>query len=988
MDFTYEKLSYQDEAVAAVIDTLSGDNDSVVFDELDLSFIDENVQKIQSKYNLPYPGNEYLSPFPQFNIEMETGTGKTMVYLRTIMEIHKKFNENKFIIVVPNRAIKAGVENSLKTLRDYLSTFYNTGKYNYFIYDSKKLGELQAFEDTSFQIMVTTVQAFNTDENIIRQDRDDFFGDKPIDIIRDSNPIVIIDEPQSVDGGDAGKKAIRLLNPKIALRYSATHKNKKYPSLYRFGPIEAYEGRYVKRIETLGVDINSDGNIPNIELKSIENKSNQLQAKVSVYKMKSGEFEKGTITLKRNDSIVDKTKNVLYSGLGNVTEINAMDNYIKFENHKKIYVGDFDEENEIWLNIQIRSLIKDHLDRELELQKKGIKVLSLIFLDSVNNYRVYKDKLMTNGKYAELFESIYLEVIDSNEEYKELFDYNVPVSEIHDGYFSKDKTGFKNTKGNSKDDESAYKTIMMDKEGLLTQFNPHKPQTDTKASKLRFIFSHSALKEGWDNPNVFQILTISKTKSEMTRRQKIGRGLRIAVNQEGKRIYGDHNIVTIYANESFEDFAAGLQNEYIEAGIISNKITSDFFEGLLVNKAGRDDQVTNYMNDSLYDEEDDSSFKETITQKNSQELVATLQKINIIKNDGNMTTKQTIELQKPETQTKIIEELKNNNIDENYAKAAVEFMKIKFTTPKPTNRKNRKRVDLTEEGIENKLFKDLWDSISHKLNYKVSFDEETLINEIVNGDNPFYEMNIIKMTTVQKRALVKMASSKFSSELIEEKTNHFVWDQLPIMDITKQIADNTNLTRHAIIKIIKESSKLDSNFIMKIKQNPSQFTRLAIKKVKIHQSKLLSKSLIFVKTNEKWIKENLKPFDSLESVLWEVPEKAHQKTLYKKIAMDSQVERKFAESLAYEQKVKYFLKLPNWFKIPTPFGNYNPDWAILAEDNLNLKLYFVIDTKSTEEIGELRPEELDKLRAGRQAYEIISNVKFVAPVTKFSDLEI
>ncbi|GAA5498895.1 DEAD/DEAH box helicase family protein [Lactiplantibacillus plajomi] len=567
MQINYEKLGYQKKAVESVIDTLSGHDSTMDKIIVDPEILDESVKKTLLANNGKYPDDTYLSPFPQFNIEMETGTGKTMVYLQTIVALHKQFGENKFIIVVPSRAIKSGVADSLDKLKDYLSDIYNTDKYHYFVYDSKQISNLQDFEGSSFEIMLMTVQAFNKGTNVINQEYSEgFFGGRPLDQITNSNPIVIVDEPQSVDGAIAGKRAISSLNPKVVLRYSATHKDVQYPLLYEFGPVQAYKEHMVKHIETLGTDVDTDGNIPVVELKEQpKNKDNKLRAKVIAYKAVNGDFDKKVITLSINDSLAKKTKNPRYNALGLVAEINVLESFVEFENGYRAVIGSLEGEREIWVTSQMQAMIRDHLDRELRMQSQGIKVLSLVFLDEVKNYRIYTEEGSKSGRYAKLFEQLYTEILHSNPKYQVLNDYNVPVSEVHDGYFAKDKVTkkkpemYRDSKGDSVKDESAYNAIMADKEGLLTQYVPGRPETDTKSAKLRFIFTHSALKEGWDNPNVFQILTITTPKNDLTRRQKIGRGLRIPVNQEGERVYNDdQNVVTIYANETFEQFAAGL----------------------------------------------------------------------------------------------------------------------------------------------------------------------------------------------------------------------------------------------------------------------------------------------------------------------------------------------------------------------------------------------------------------------------------------------
>ncbi|MDR2660631.1 MAG: DEAD/DEAH box helicase family protein [Lactobacillaceae bacterium] len=996
MQLTYEKLPYQDQAVSAVIDTLSAHDDINNSIELDPETLDASVRVTLSENNQQYPTENYLDPFPQFNIEMETGTGKTMVYLKTIMELHRRFYENKFVIVVPSRAIKAGVEDSLNKMRNYLSDVHNTDKYHYFIYDSKQISQLQAFEGNNFEIMLTTIQAFNSANNVINQEYNEgFFGGRPIDQIRNSHPIVIIDEPQSVDGADAGKKAIADLNPKLVLRYSATHKDKQYPLLFEFGPVQAYNAGMVKHIETLGTEIDTDGNLPVVELKSVEFKNGSLQAKVVAYKAAEDDFDKKQIILKSGDLLSEKTKNTRYFPLGKITEINSLEQFIEFENGQRIEIGTIEGENEIWLNTQLRSLIKDHLDRELKLQDKGIKVLSLIFLDSVSNYRVYKDGVPENGEYAKLFEKLYDEILHSNPKYEKLNNYQVPVSEVHDGYFAMDKKGIiKDSKNKeTNDDETAFQVIMQDKEGLLTQYVPENPSTNTKAAKLRFIFSHSALKEGWDNPNVFQILTIATPKNDLTRRQKIGRGLRIAVDQNGQRVYGDHNVVTIYANETFEEFANGLQDEYVASGLLTNKIDANFFAGTLVDKTQPaqiiiDENGIEQPELIVLDDQDHAKQTVKVSTEESAKFVTVLQQTNIIKEDGAPKIKEIKSLKSKEKQNAIIKNAVNSGIDEDIAISLLNQISIRFNLPEPTNRKQRKTVEITDKN--NQYLKDLWDKIAHKVNYRVQFSESELIDDVVKGDNPLSSIRDSQMSTVQTRARIKLANAKVDNVVTTQNTQHLSWDNLPIQDITRQMADKLGLTRQAIIKMILKSQEIDDQFISKIKQNPALFVRRAVVNIQNHQRKLLNKSLVYVQSGELWSKDQLRPYEASDDTLWQVPDQAFIKTLYKQIAVQSKEESQFAESLVKEEKIKYFLKLPNWFKIPTPFGNYNPDWAILAESNQTERLYFVVDTKSTREASDLNQHEQDRINAGKRAFdsENFENVIFDAPVKVIGDLRI
>ncbi|MBD5316567.1 MAG: DEAD/DEAH box helicase family protein [Bacteroides sp.] len=1005
MKLNYEKLPYQEEAVKAVVDTLSGHDELSNKMVLEPEQLDESVQETLLNNHQKYDGQNYLDPFPQFNIEMETGTGKTMVYLQTIMALHKRFNENKFVIVVPSRAIKAGVEDSLNKLKVYLSDIYNTDKYHHFVYDSKQISELQNFAGSNFEIMLTTVQAFNKSTNVINQEYNEgFFGGKPLDQIRDANPIVIIDEPQSVDGAKAGKEAIASLNPKLALRYSATHKDKQYPMIYEFGPAQAYQLHMVKHIETLGTEVDTNGNVDFIQLKEKPTPiGNSLQAKVIAYKQVGDEYKKRTITLNQNDNLYKKTNNPQYKDWGKVTEINRLEDFVEFENGKQATLDNNEGESQIWLQSQMEALIRDHLNRELELQDQGIKVLSLIFLDEVKNYRIFTSDGTKKGKYAELFEKLYQKVINSNPKYKKLYSYEVPVNEVHDGYFAQDKATkkkpaiYRDTKGDTQKDETAYNAIMQDKEGLLTQYIPGKTETDTKAAKLRFIFSHSALREGWDNPNVFQIMTITTPKNDLTRRQKIGRGLRIPVNQKGERVYNDkQNVVTIYASETFEEFANGLQKEYLEDGTISNKIDANTFAGLIIKKHSskfdnEEDDTELVNNEELVssneNEPEQKVVMHKITPDESNKFAQALQESNITNNKGNVTTSGMRSLTQEKKQ-EVIKVTTEKGVSHESATSMMDYFTDQFKLPTISNRHNREHVKVGNRN--NPFLNDLWDKIAKKVNYRVEFSEDTLINDIVNGSNPLSEIALEKMTAVQTRAKININKANISNEILSTNTEHIENSDLPITDIVRQLADQVGLTKQAITKMILETNKKKPDFIQRIKLNPALFVQRAKQNIKAHESKLLNQSLVYVLSGEQWDKNNLKEFDAEKSTLWTVPDRGLKKTLFDKIVVDSEVERQFAAQLVNEDKIHYFLKLPNWFKIPTPFGNYNPDWAILAERDGSQRLYFIAETKSTKDRTKLRADENARIDAGQRAYETdgFQDVLFKGPIVVVGDLEI
>ena len=463
--------------------------------------------------------------FPQFNIEMETGTGKTFVYLKTILELNKQYGFLKFVIVVPSIAIKEGVLKSFEITKDYFKNQYNGVVYDLFMFDSSKLDRVRSFSSANtIDIMVTTIQSFNKDTNVMNRENDQLSGARPIDLIAETRPIVIIDEPQSVDNTDLAKDALKSLDPSAGFRYSATHRDNTYPKIYQLGAVDAYDNQLVKQIEVAGIEIDEDGNRAHLKLIDVKTGKNGISAKIEVYKKTRNDADKITMNFKAGDDIFSKTKLQAYDEVGFIQDIDATPGFesVTFSgNPEKITLESATLEDEAIKRAQISKTIEEHLNKELKFKQSGqrIKVLSLFFLDKVENYRVYDEEGNPSlGRYARIFEEEYERLIHLSK-YKELNDVNVPVSEVHDGYFSADNKGkLKNTKGDTQADESTYEMIMKNKEGLLTFYDEEKHHT-AKANKIRFIFSHSALKEGWDNTNVFPIATLIETMDTINKLQ-------------------------------------------------------------------------------------------------------------------------------------------------------------------------------------------------------------------------------------------------------------------------------------------------------------------------------------------------------------------------------------------------------------------------------------------------------------------------------------
>lgn len=587
-----DSLEHQSAAIQAVVDLFEGQplNQTSSFDfesntsqgmplsevgfcnslMLEDKHIEQNVKKIQLSNNI----NEAFVPSHDYSIEMETGTGKTYVYLRTIFELSQKYGFKKFIVVVPSIAIREGVIKNIQVMKDHLNTLYDNEPFNYFVYGSQRLDRLRSFATSNtIQIMIINIQSFikndiktdapNFDKkaNVIHKPNDSTCGDKPIKFIQDCQPIVIIDEPQSVDNTLKGREAITSLNPLVTLRYSATHKN-PYNLLYKLDPITAYNDDLVKKIEVLSF-VSEFNQFAEVKLLKLESKRT-IKAYLEIFANQKNEVKRKKLWVKVGDDLFDKSNKVeAYQHGYKIISIDCSPNreYLEFNSgHKITFISAQNVNKDKIMQRQVRETIEQHLIKERALQKEDskIKVLSLFFIDKVSNYRLYgEDNSASLGKIGKWFEEAFIEL--TSDKYSKFKVDN--INKIHNGYFSQDsKKQIRDSRGNTKDDEDVYSLIMKDKERLLDINEP-----------LRFIFSHSALKEGWDNPNVFQICTLNETSSYEKRRQVIGRGLRLAVNNEGERIHDKEiNRLTVISNESYEQFAKNLQIEYEQEGIQFN----------------------------------------------------------------------------------------------------------------------------------------------------------------------------------------------------------------------------------------------------------------------------------------------------------------------------------------------------------------------------------------------------------------------------------
>lgn len=982
MKLKFDKnLEYQQQAIASVVDLFRGQtpmqtNFTVsaysgqigLFDtengignrlELDEEEILKNLQEVQLRNGLPQTkvlkAGEY-----NFDIEMETGTGKTYVYLRTIFELHKNYGFSKFIIVVPSIAIKEGVYKTLQITEEHFKELYENTIYNYFIYDSSKLEQVRSFAvSDNIEIMVINIDAFRrsftdptkeTKANIIHRTNDRLNGMRPIELIQETRPIVIIDEPQSVDTTPKAKEAIKSLNPLCTLRYSATHVE-RHNLIYKLDAVDSYNLGLVKQIEVAGFTTKDYHNKAYLKLLSVNNKKSPITARIEMdVKDKRGVVKRKKVTVKRGDDLYEKSGGRdVYEGYI-ISEIYCEEGneYVAFTSKPDILrigkpIGDVDD-----LTIKeqmIRKTIEEHLNKELVLNKLGIKVLSLFFIDRVANYRYYDENgNPQKGVYAKLFEKHYKDLI-KQPKYNTLFkdiDLDTAAEEVHNGYFSVDKKGvLKDTSGSTKADEDTYNLIMKDKERLLS--------FDTK---LRFIFSHSALREGWDNPNVFQICTLNETKSEVKKRQEIGRGLRLCVNQNGERQYGSFiNTLTVIANESYEEFAAALQKEYeTESGIRFGIIENHLFANIPVKQ---EDGSIKYLGQ----EASEAIFKAFIDNGYIDDTGEVQDKLKIAIKDNKLNVPKEYEHVKAEITT--------------LARKVCSGLNIKNNSDKKTIKLN-KQVYLDPE------FKALWDRIKYKTTYSVEFDSEKLIEECCNEMQRSLSVSSPKLIytkaglDISHGGVLAEESDRYAVALDNQREN------LP--DIIAYLQNETNLTRKTIVEILIRSKTLHL-----FKKNPQKYMEQVAQIITAKMRLMIVDGIKYTKIgdNEYYAQELFESEELIGYLSKNMMES--KKSVYEYVVYDSANEERFARSFENNSKVKLYAKLPSWFTIPTPLGNYNPDWAVLIDADGKDKLYFVLETKANTMFDSLRPTERAKIECGKKHFEALGTEVGFEDIDSFED---
>jgi len=895
----------------------------------------------------------------EFSIEMETGTGKTYVYLRSIFELSKKYGLKKFIIVVPSVAIREGVLKSIEITKEHFRTLYDNEPFDYFVYDSKKLGRVRQFATSNqIQIMVINIQSFQKDVadkdiaemsddelkklNIINRENDKMSGRKPIEFIQAANPVVIIDEPQSVDSTPKAKRAVANLNPIATLRYSATHRD-PYNLLYKLDPVRAYDLRLVKRIEVASIRSDDSFNDAYVKLLKTDNK-NGIKAQIEIHKEAGGTVKSSKIWVKQGHDLFEKSnerESYREGYLVQNIDCTPGSEYIEFNSGKFLELGqDIGGLGEDIMNAQVYETVEQHLKKERALRGKGIKVLSLFFIDKVGNYRVYNDDGTTSlGKIGQWFEEAYKE-LTAKPIYKEFAADD--ISKIHNGYFSQDKQGqAKDTSGKTKDDEDTYSLIMRHKERLL---DPNEP--------LRFIVSHSALREGWDNPNVFQICTLNESQSVEKKRQEIGRGLRLPVNELGERVHDENiNRLTVIANESYEDFAKSLQTEFEEDfGIKFGRIEKITFAKIIRKKDGEDQPVG---------------------QEESTKIWETLLEEGYINKSGEILD--LFDPQNPHFELKIddaYQDIKPQIIDE---------MQRYIFKNRIVNARDRRPLKYNKQVQLSPEFTALWDKIKHRTRYRVNFSTDELIERAskrISAIDPIKPVRIA-MTRVD----VDISDAGVSTDRKLEEKSRETGSITVLPDLLAYLQKETELTRHTLVDILKGSGRL-GNFQI----NPQQFMALTAREISRALHDLMLEGIQYEKiANHAWEMSRIekKAEDGIVRYLNNLYEVQNQeKSLFDAVEFDSEVERQFAKDLDNNENVRLFVKLPGWFKIDTPIGPYNPDWAFVTQRDE--KLYFVRETKSTKDSEERRSKENQKIICGKRHFETIGVDYDV--VTKLSEV--
>lgn len=926
----------------------------------DIALLD-NIQKVQRSQNLPLCTELVKTKISRVNldVEMETGTGKTYCYIKTIFELNKQYGWSKFIIVVPSIAIREGVAKSLEiTAEHFLETYHK--KARFFIYNSKQLHHLESFSsDAGINVMVINVQAFNAtgkDNRRIYEELDDFQSRRPIDVISANRPILILDEPQKMEGGKT-LNSLENFKPLMVLRYSATHKT-THNKIHRLDALDAYNQKLVKKIAVRGIAVKGlAGTNAYLYLQSIEVSTKRPPvARVELEeKRANGDIKRVMKKLTKGDNLFDLSKGLdQYKGYV-VADINATTDTLSFTNGVELFVGEAaGDVNEAALRrIQIREAVKAHFDREQALFHQGIKVLTLFFIDEVAKYRDYK-QADEKGEYARIFEEeykLYLnEVLELEDTPYNQYLKQIAVEKTHNGYFSIDKKNkqlidpkvkSRGEGAGEADDVDAYDLILKDKERLLSFDEP-----------VRFIFSHSALREGWDNPNVFVICTLKHSDNTISRRQEVGRGLRLSVNQQGERmdhsaIVHDINVLTVVASESYKDFVSALQKDISESLSARPRVADEaYFTGKVLKTPDGDIEVTPQLAKQIYKyllkndyTDDDDHIASTYHEARKDGSLAALP----------------AELQP-------------------HAEQVFQLIDSVFSASQlPDIGDDRRAKKLsTNANFEKQAFKELWNRINRKAAYSVQFDSDELVQKSVEALDELHVTPLQYTIQHGEQAAqvtydgVKGGDSFVLKGTATETNAHSIHSAVQY-DLLGKLAEGTQLTRRTVADIMKG---INVAVFAQFKTNPESFIAEAIRLINEQKATVIIEHLAYDPVDDKF---DLDIFtaDQTKQDFSKAGDKLNRH-IYDYVVTDSTVEREFVKELDTSAEVVVYAKLPRGFLIPTPVGDYNPDWAISFKEGAVKHVYFVAETKGSMSTMDLRPIEETKIACARKFFDVIN----------------
>ncbi|MDR0821422.1 MAG: DEAD/DEAH box helicase family protein [Oscillospiraceae bacterium] len=1023
MKLKFKNQAFQTDAVNAVVDLFRGQDKRrdtfTITNELQLDIdgglgvrnaltltdehLADNMREVQKRHSLPLTddlaGNHFC-------VEMETGTGKTYVYTKTIFELNKQYGFTKFIVVVPSVAIREGVYKSFQITAEHFAEQYDNAPCRCFIYDSKKLSAVRVFATSSdIEIMIINIDAFKKSENVINQEHDKLSGAAAINLIQATSPIVIIDEPQSVDNTPKAKEAIATLNPLCVFRYSATHKE-KINLLFRLTPVDAYQMGLVKQICVSSNQVESDFNRPYIRLVSV-NMDNGFSAKVEIDKTQKSGVTRKVVTVKPGADLYTLSgERELYKGYG-IAGIDCTPGFegIEFSDSTILALskamGDIDEA--LIKRAQIRRTIEAHLEKELRYTEKGIKVLSLFFIDEVGKYRTIEGE---KGVYAVMFEDCYAELMALPKFAALRERFKADVSVVHNGYFSQDKKGvYKNTKGDTVDDYDTYNTIMKDKEWLLSFDCP-----------LRFIFSHSALKEGWDNPNVFQVCTLIEQKSAFTARQKVGRGLRLCVNQEGERIEDRNiNILHVMANESFAEFAENLQKEIeAETGVKFGVLQLSLFSGLTFTAPVTEEKkvteheakaIADYVTALVTSKTEQTETAEAVpvpappVEIISPALAPVIEKVVAAAQMGAEVTAEKVAAI-TYTETAQVEQIVSYN---DAAELLTHFEKKGYVTKSGTIKDTMKaalaagtldlpakfeaarekfesviskantrpivhdaskevRVKLKKQVLISPEFLALWEKIKGRTAYRVQIDEPLLVARCI--EQLRLMESVPKARIVTQTANIDVQNAGVSGFETSVRTTDLADEGHKLPEFLRVVDNECFLLQTTVADILTQSGRV-ADYL----NNPQRMAEMFIETVKAVQNGMEIDGICYHRlSGEEYYLQEI--FDSEELIAYLDKNAVNvQHSVYDYVIYDSDtVERPFAVALDDDSDVRMFFKIPQKFKIETPIGTYNPDWAVYLDKDGVEKLYFVLETKGTTTLEGLRGEEKQKIHCGERHF--------------------